>query len=221
MNKILIALNVLLTAAVVFLFVKVYQPAAESTAETGPAESGAAAVNEVTAPDTAKAAPLQAGNTPTGRIAYVNIDRLNDESLEIIDLIAETTRRKNNIEASMEALNQQYQKKVEDFQMSQKAGIATENDMRAKAREIETIEREAQNKQLQMDNLTMDISEKNMKFQERVRTFLQKWNAGKYDYIFSFSEAAPYMLLGNSALEVTNEVITELNSEYKQRKGKK
>lgn len=221
MNKILIAVNVLLLAAVVFLFVKVYQPAQAEVSPEVATEEVPDKKTDMPADTSSVKTPVQAGNAPTGRIAYVNIDRLNEESLEIIDLIAETTRRKNNIEASMEALNQQYQKKVEDFQMSQKAGIATENDMRMKAREIETIEREAQNKQLQMDNLTMDISEKNMKFQDRVRAFLQKWNAGRYDYILSFSEAAPYLLLGNSALEVTNEVITELNTEYKTRKGKK
>jgi len=216
MNKILIAVNVLLIAAVVFLFYKMYDHQPSATPAEEPKEQ------EVTQKAaTAEKQVTQVGNTPTGKIAYVDIDRLNEESLEIIDLIAESKKRKNNIEASVESLSMQYQKKVEEFQMSQKARIATESDLRNKAHEIETIEKEAQNKQLMMDNLSMDISEKNAQFQKHVKNVLVKWNNGRYDYVLSYSEAVPSLLLGNTTLEVTSEVIELLNKEYKERKATK
>ncbi len=218
MNRILIAVNVLLAAAVIFLFYKVYEhPAAgvatEEVKEKPKTEQPAAPVEEKPV--------AQVGNAPTGKIAYVDIDRLNEESLEIIDLIAESKKRKNSIESSVESLSQQYQKKVEEFQMSQKAGIATENELRNKAREIENIEKEAQNKQVQMDNLSMDISDKNAQFQKHVKNVLVKWNEGRYDFVLSYSEAVPSLLLGNATMEVTNEVIALLNKEYKERKSAK
>ena len=120
----------------------------------------------------------------------------------------------------MEGLQQRYQQKVEEFQRSQRAGIAPESELRAKAKEIEDIEREAANKQVQMDNLTMDISDKNSAFQQKVREFLTRWNGGRFDFILSYSEAIPSVLLANSALEVTDEVIAKLNEEYKTRKNK-
>ena len=205
--------NVLLIAAVAFLFYKIYlgsEPvAAEATEQKAePSRTKPEAVKLATTP-------------PTGKIAYVNIDRLNEESLEIGDLVTESKKRKNNIEASVEKLSTQYQKKVEEFQNSQKAGIAPESELRAKAREIEAIEKEAQEKQMQMDNLSMDINDKNMAFQRNVKDFLVKWNAGRYDYIFSYSDAVPSMLLGNATFDITSEVITELNKEYTQRKTKK
>ena len=83
------------------------------------------------------------------------------------------------------------------------------------------IERDAQNKQLQMENLSMDINEKNEAFQKNVKNFLVKWNQGRYDFIFAYSEAVPSMLLGNTTLEVTKEVIEQLNAEYKAKKTKK
>lgn len=217
MNKILIGTNVLLGAAVVTLFIQVNSIKNKTTEAEGSETNKEKTVTEKKAEPDVK----QVGSMPTGKIAYVNIDKLNEESLEISDLVADMKRRKNGIEASMENLNLQYQKKVEEFQTSQKAGLATEADLRAKAREIENIEKDAQNKQLQMDNLSMDINDKNADFQKNVKNFLIKWNAGRYDYILSYSEAIPSLLLGNTTLEVTDEVIKELNNEYKQRKGKK
>jgi len=214
MNKILIGINALLIIAVAFLFYKTNGSAEVS--DSPKTEKVEKPVAEEPAKPT-----QQVATAPTGKFAYINIDRLNEESLEISDLVTETKRRKNNIEANMEHLSLQYEKKVQEFQMSQKAGIASQADLEAKAREIQSLEQEAQNKQIQMDNLSMDINEKNVNFQKRVKDFLLKWNDGRYDFILSYSDAVPSMLLGNKSLEVTDEVIKQINDEYKARKGRK
>jgi outer membrane protein len=218
MNKILIGVNAVLVIAVAFLFFKINSldhSERNESQETKKGETKETPSKPVTHVTEAVA------TTPTGKIAFVNIDRLNEESLEVGDLIAELKRRKSNIEASVESLSMEYQKKVEEFQMSQKAGIAPQSELERKAKEIQAIEKEAQNKELQMDNLSMDINEKNNNFQKSVREFLIKWNNGRFDYILSYSEAIPSMLLGNSTLEVTNEVLGELNDAYKKRKFSK
>ncbi len=216
MNRILIALNAGLVLAVTFLFFKVYSNTAQSDEKSEPNSKTISPELPKTKSETK---PI--GVAPTNKIAFVNIDRLNEESLEISDLVSESKRRKESIEASMEGLNMRYQNKVEEFQLLQKGGIAPKSEMEAKAREIQNIEQEAQNKQLQMDQLTMDMNRKNESFQNSVRQVLLKWNAGRYDYILSYSEALPTLLLGNSSLEITEEVINEVNSEYKQRKTTK
>ena len=216
MNKFLISFLALLTFAVIFLFFKLnsLQSSGNKIEESGIEKS-----------DSIKKGSSkvfnQSASNPTGKIAYLNIDRLNEESLEIADLVAETKRRKANIEASVESLSMQYRKKVEAYQLSAKAGIASQNELKTAENEIMALEKEAQNKQLQMDNLSMDINEKNAKFQKNVRDFLVQWNNGKFDYIFSYSESVPSMLLGNKILEVTDVVIKEINTEYKLRKLKK
>ena len=211
MNRIGFGINATLVIAVAFLFYKVYYNEGDTKSEQK--EN----VETEKPSEPLKAMPLkQAGNLPTGKIAYVNIDRLNEESREISDLVNETKRRKGSIEANMEGLNLKYQNKMEEFQLLQKGGIAPKSELEAKAREIQAIEQEAQNKQLQMDQLSQDIAGKNEKFQRTVREFLIKWNAGRYDFILSYSEAVPTMLLGNSSLEITDEVIRELNKEYNQ-----
>lgn len=218
-NKILIGVDVLLVATVAFLFFKINNLSQDGKVEDVKTEQTES--DEGSSKSEKPEHVQQAGTVPTGKIAYVNIDRLNEESLEIIELVAESKRRKANIEASVESLSAQYQQKVEEYQNSAKAGIAPPSEMQAKEREIMSIEKEAQNKQLQMDNLTMDIADKNAMFQKNVHEFLVKWNAGKYDFILSYSEAVPTMLLGNTTLEITNDVIAGLNKEYKERKAKK
>ena len=216
MNKFLISFLALLTFAVIFLFFKLnsLQSSGNKIEESGIEKS-----------DSIKKGSSkvfnQLASTPTGKIAYLNIDRLNEESLEIADLVAETKRRKANIEASVESLSMQYRKKVEAYQLSAKAGIASQNELKTAENEIMALEKEAQNKQLQMDNLSMDINEKNAKFQKNVRDFLVQWNNGKFDYIFSYSESVPSMLLGNKTLEITDVVIKEINNEYKSSNIKK
>ncbi|MES2681144.1 MAG: OmpH family outer membrane protein [Bacteroidota bacterium] len=216
MNKILIGVNAILVAAVAFLFFKVNSLTSTDVTSTEPV----ADKTETTAPEPVKmVAPV--GNAPTGKIAYINIDELNEKSLEINDLITEAKKRRNNIEASLESLNLQYQKKMEEYQTSAKAGIAPASEMQMKEKEIMSIEKEAQNKQLQMESLSVDINEKNGAFQKNVKNFLIKWNKGRYDFILSYSDAVPSMLLGNTTLEITSEIIEELNAEYKQSKTKK
>jgi len=213
MNKILIGLNAILVAAVVFLFFKVNS--------LGKVDSGSQENNF----DELKSNPVKivapVGNVPTGKIAYVNIDELNEKSLEINDLITEAKRRRNQIESTLENLNIQYQRKVEDYQTSVKAGIAPQSELQMKEKEILNIEKEAQNKQMQMENLSLDINEKNGAFQKNVKSFLVGWNKGRYDFILSYSDAVPSMLLGNTSLEITAEVIDQLNAVYKQNKIKK
>jgi outer membrane protein len=217
MNKIIIGVNVFLIAAVGFLFYKVstinsLNGDKTTTEEVNNSELKNTTAAKITTP---------VGNVPTGKIAFVNIDVLNEKSLEVIDLIAESKRKKTNIEASVENLSMQYQKKVEEFQMSQKAGIAPQSELEAKAREIQAIEKEAQNKQIQMDNLSVDIGEKNASFQKNVKEFLIKWNNGQYDFILSYSDAIPSMLLGNATLDITDTILNQLNEDYKKRKSKK
>ncbi|MBI2720833.1 MAG: OmpH family outer membrane protein [Bacteroidetes bacterium] len=217
MNKILIGLNVLLVAAVAFLFYKVNSLSSDTDVSVKQDNTIEPIKKDK---DIIKVSSINSVSTPvTGKIAFVNIDQINEQSTEVNDLVAEAKRSKTNIEASVESLSIKYQTKMEEYQASAKAGIRSQADMEALAKEIQTIEREAQNKQLQMDNLSMSINEKNTAFQEGLKQFLAKWNNGRFDYILTYSNAIPSMLLGNASLDITKEVIENVNAEYKNRKS--
>ncbi len=154
-------------------------------------------------------------NVPvTGKIAFVNIDSLNEKSLFVEDMVKKLKSSRAAIEASVENLGMQYQNKVKEYQASAGAGIAPEGELAAKAKEIQAIEREVQNKQIQMDNLAMELNDKNNAFQDDVRAFVKEVYTGKYDYVLTFSSAIPSMLYGNQSFDITNEVIAQLNEKY-------
>lgn len=155
MNKILIGVNAILVIAVGYLFFAINNLGVKS-------EPGKQAEQETKSTPPPVVSVEQVGNIPTGKVAYVNIDKLNDESLEINDIANESKRRLNALESSLESLSMKYQKKVEEYQTSAKAGIAPASEMQNKEREIASIEKEAQDKQIQRENLTMDIDRKSV-----------------------------------------------------------
>jgi outer membrane protein len=215
MNKVLMGLNAFLVLAVIFLFYKI------NSIGSSPKEDEKKEITGSKGKDSSKTIKPSANiaTPPTGKIAFVNIDVINEESIEVSDLVNEAKRSRAGIEASVQRLSMEYQKKMEEYQVSAKAGIAPASEMQAKEKEIMAIENEAKNKQLQMDNLTMTLNEKNSAFQQGLKSFLVKWNEGKYDYILTYSDAVPNMLLGNASLDITKEVVDKVNEEYKLKKS--
>ncbi|MBS1651611.1 MAG: OmpH family outer membrane protein [Bacteroidetes bacterium] len=210
MNKILLAINGLLVLAVVYLFIKV-----ESNSKLSVEQKTAQIANKKDSVKTPDVKIESVATPPTGKIAYVNIDVLNEKCEQMLDLMKEAKSRKTSIESAVQALSENYQKKVMEYQNNAKAGIMPQSELESKAREIQQLEKDAQNKQIQMDNLTSYIAERNQEFQHTVKEFLQKWNNGRYDFIMSYSETVPTILLGNGSLDVTTEVVEKLNQNYK------
>ena len=135
MNKILIAVNALLVIAVGYLFTQI---GGGKTAETNPEE---------TKDEVKKPVIVENKNVPvTGKIAFINIDQINEKSLFVMDMVKKLEKTKNSIEASLENLGMRYEEKVKDYQSSASAGIIPESELAAKAKEIQSIEKDAQGK---------------------------------------------------------------------------
>ncbi|MCE3226204.1 MAG: hypothetical protein K0S32_755 [Bacteroidetes bacterium] len=218
MNKVLIGVNAVLVLAVGFLFYKVSNLGGSPAEEKGKDENAKVADK---APDSAKKVTSlnTIATTPTGKIAFVNIDILNEECQEVKDMTAEAKRSKENIEAAVESLSRDYQKKMEEYEQSARAQIRPKAEMEALEKSIMDIQMQGKKKQEQMDNLTIKYNERNIDFQSNLKDFLLKWNNGRYDYILTYSEAIPTMLLGNASLDVTKEVVEKVNEEYNAKKA--
>jgi len=211
MNKILIGVNALLVIAVAFLFYKL-----NSIGKSGAEEQTAGkSDSSLTAK---KPEPKNIATPPTGKIAYINIDVINEKSDEVEDLVAELKRSRSNLEGSFETISNSYQAKMEEYQRMAKSGIAPQSQLDELAKEIQKIQAQAENKQVQMDNLTVTMNEKNHDFQQGLKDFLVRWNEGRYDYILTYSDNIPTMLLGNASLDITAEVIEKVNAEYNAKK---
>lgn len=160
-------------------------------------------------------------NLGDAKIAYINTDSLNENYDYIADFTKVLRGKKATLEAQMESMTMKFQKEYQEFQQSAQAGIAPQAELQKAQQSLERQQQELANKELQMQNLGLELEEKNMELNKNVKDFLKRFNAGKFDYILSYSDMMPTILLTNEKLDITKEVLQGLNDEYKAKKGKK
>lgn len=158
---------------------------------------------------------------PEARIAFVNIDTLNENYLFISDYVKVLKNKRLALESQLESLSIKFQQDYEAAQQSAQSGIMPPAELENKKRDLERQQRELENKQIQMDKLAVEMQEKNEELQQQVKDFLIRFNDGKYDYIMAYTNTVPTILLANPKLEITAQVLDALNTEYKNKKSGK
>lgn len=158
---------------------------------------------------------------PNAKIAYINIDTLNEKYLFISDYVKVLKNKRIALESQMQAMSQKFQEDYESAQQSAQAGLLPAAEMENKKRDLERQQRELENKQIQMDKLAMDMQEKNDQLQLDVKNFLMENYDGKYDFIMAYTTTVPTILLANPKLEITYQVLDALNTAYIQSKSSK
>lgn len=167
--------------------------------------------------------PIVNSNTTLAdtKIAYINTDSINEHYAYIADFTKVLRAKKNNIEAQMQSLTAKFQKDYEAFQQSAQAGIAPQSELMKQEENLKRQQQDLANKELQMQNLGVELEEKNMELNKNVKKYLKTFNNGKFDYILSYSDLVPTILLTNPKLDITNDVLKGLNAEYAAKKGNK
>lgn len=162
-----------------------------------------------------------ATNLADAKIAYINTDSINEHYLYIADFTKVLKSKKAAIESQMQTLTTKFQQDYEAFQQSAQAGIASEADLMKQKTSLERQQQDISNKELQMQNLGVELEEKNIELNKNVKDFLVKYNNGKFDYVLSYSDMMPTILLVNPKLDITNDILKGINEEYKNNKAKK
>lgn len=213
MKNVLYAVIAVLAICVGILFYQVNSLKGSSTVETTEGEK-----KEVKKPVIINSAtdPL-----PNAKIAYINIDTLNENYLFISDYVKVLKNKRITLETQMQAMSQKFQEDYESAQQSAQAGLLPPAEMENKKRDLERQQRELENKQIQMDKLAMDMQEKNEQLQKDVKDFLMENYEGKYDFIMAYTSTVPTILLANPKLEITYQVLDALNAAYLNNKSKK
>lgn len=153
------------------------------------------------------------------RIVYVNIDTLNAHYAFVEEL-------KNELEGEgtrmqREVLNEQaaLEKEAADFQQK----IASNSLTEAKAQAVyEELMKRQQALLEKKERYTQIVAEKefnmNLQLLDSVNQFLTRYNRlHQYDYILAFRTAGE-ILVANDSLDITPEVIQQLNEAYQTRK---
>lgn len=160
-------------------------------------------------------------NLADAKIAYINTDSINEHYAYIADFTKVIRNKKAVLEGQLQSMTAKFQQEYEAFQQSAQTGIAPQSELQKQQASLERQQQELANKELQMQNLGIELEEKNMELNKTVKDFLKKFNNGKFDYILSYSDLMPTILLTNPKLDITPEVLKGLNDDYNATKKKK
>lgn len=210
MKNLSLILNGVLAVAVAVLFYQVHS-----------LKSTLTPASETASPETEVKPTIVSGPTNLGdaKIAYVNTDSLNEHYNYISDFTKVLRSKKATLEAQMESMTIKFQNDYQAFQQSAQAGIAPQSELMKAEENLKRQQQDLANKEMQMQNLGLELEEKNMELNKNVKEYLKRYNNGKFDYILSYSDLLPTILLSNSKLDITADVLKGLNEEYNANKA--
>jgi outer membrane protein len=160
---------------------------------------------------TAPAAVTSTANT----IVFVNSDSLinNYDYYKAVKFKLQDLSQK--AQAEITAKGTAFQKEVAAYQKSAASlslvqRTATEKRLAAKQQSLQALSQNT-GKQLQDEE-----AEQNTKLYDHIAAYLKTYTKTKgYKIVLTYSKANPSMLYGDESLDVTKEVLTGLNDEYK------
>lgn len=200
LNKVSLVLNIILLAAVAFLFVRVFGTSPEKT-PSGQNEKIKQERDSVSSP------------TSGSRIAYVDAEKLNEGYTFIAEkyeeLEKEQMRLESQIDRKMRAAEERYR------ELEAQAPTMTPTEMEQAQIELQTMQQDITQFQ---EKVASDFRKKEAATQEQffsnIRDFLLTYNSdNKYDFILTY-QMGGQVLLANDSLDITEEVLSGLNQHH-------
>ncbi len=168
---------------------------------------------------TAAISPNETAVAPGEKIVYVNSDSLLTKYEYFKEVRARLEDKTKKAESDLRSKAEAFQKQVGQYQQ---AGQGMTNEQRASTEQ----RLQQQQQQLQALNqststqLATEESEEMKKIYDNVETYLQKLSEDKgYKMVLTYSRGNSAILYGDSTLDITQEVLTALNEQYKTEKA--
>lgn len=164
-------------------------------------------------------ADAAAGSAAEFKIAYFDIDSLQNKYEYFKDALAQLKAKEENMNKELSGLERSYQKKINEWQ--QQGASMSQSQAEAVQREYGQMQQNYQQRRLtleqQLENLKMDYK-KNIK--TKIEEYLREFNKDKgYAYIISYEPEL--MFYRDTAYNITEQIIQGLNAEYKKGEEKK
>lgn len=156
-------------------------------------------------------------NTKAGfKVAYIDLDSLQNNYSYYKKLKTEFEKKQSLANDEIINLQKKYQSRA--VQLQQKGQSMTQAEQESAMQEINKMQQDLQEKKQEIDN---DLYSYNSKMKDdilnRIQNFLKQYNKDeKYAYIFSYEPG--FMFYKDSTLNITNDVIAGLNTEYSDNK---
>lgn len=201
MRAFLIGLNIILLAAVGFLFYKVF--------------AKDVSIKKITTVTNGE----KNANNLVGKIAYVELDSLYENIKYIRNM-------RESLEAEQKLIEREWTSGMQGLDSKKNNFIAKNgNNMTQEMAEQfqNQLLQEQQNIESKKQNLASKLSDKSYRFmddvQTKMKTFLNDYNTDKgYAYILTSGTGLDYMIYRDSTLNITDDVISGMNEMFNKKK---
>jgi outer membrane protein len=157
-----------------------------------------------------------------GKIMYVNVDSLKAKYNYYIQIETELTNEskvnENDIQGKVNKLKKDYLK----YQEQAQAGILSQEQLMGAQNDIAMQEKAIGEREEELGKIfAKNLEKKNKQFLQYTLDFLKrKSKEHNYSYVMGYTEGAN-LLYVNDSLDITNQVVSGLNAEYKVEQEKK
>jgi outer membrane protein len=150
------------------------------------------------------------------RIAYFNIDTLQEYYAEFKDAEEKMKAKESTSKNTLNAMSSRYQKRLAEIQSKVRSNSLTETEGQAAQQELGRLENEYRQKDMELDQeLKMMQMELMNDLNKKVEVYLKEFNKERgYAYIFSY-QPGMLMYYKDSIYDITGDMIKGLNKQYK------
>jgi len=164
----------------------------------------------------ATAVSNMAGKQRLLHIAHVNVDTLNAKYQLMLDFKREIESRQNSIQAEYDSKAKVLQNEYVSYQQKAQAQTISQVDAEKMQKDLQAKKDELDNLQRRHDDLLKEAQDRNV----TILTLVQKYVAGynkkmHFDYILAFASSGSNILFANDSLDVTKDIVSGLNVQYK------
>lgn len=159
---------------------------------------------------------VKSSNSPGGKIAYINIDTLQNNYKYYQQVKSDLEKREKNAQNEIMSLQKKFQSRAAELQ--QKAANMSPKEQESAMMEINKMQQDFQVKQQSLQEGLADYNQK-MKDQllAKIESYLKDYNNdGRYAYVFSYEPG--FMFYKDSTLDITRDVIKGLNETFEKEK---
>lgn len=159
-----------------------------------------------------------ASSTKAEKIVYINSDSLSQKYEYFKDIRSKLEAKVKKAQTDLQAKSQAFQREVAEYQqkapnLSAAERQATEEKLARKQDELSRLDQNASS------SIQQDESAEFNNVYNKITEFLKKHASDNgYSLVLTYSKSNPTVLYADSKLEITNEVVKQLNEEYKKEK---
>lgn len=151
------------------------------------------------------------------KIAYFDIDSLQEHYTYYKDVLSNIKKKESSMNAELNDMTSKYQKKIREWQ--EKGNAMSQSEGEAAQREYNMMQQRYQERKSELEQQLQKQQVDGMQeLRKQVELFLKDYNQAKgYAYILSY-EPGFIIYYKDSAYNITHDLITGLNTQYKDKK---